>query len=90
MFLVRDIHTHGPRQAIVRGILQTCTDLGIDVIAEGVENTQEFAWFKSHGVELFQGYFFARPAFEILPGYAVPAESVRGRPSCVVVGRSAL
>jgi EAL domain-containing protein (putative c-di-GMP-specific phosphodiesterase class I) len=68
--LVRDIPTHGPRQAIVRGVLQTCADLGIDVIAEGVETGAEFAWFKAHDVQLFQGYFFARPAFECLPAFA--------------------
>jgi blue light- and temperature-responsive anti-repressor len=73
MFLVRDIHTHGPRQAIVRGILQTCTDLGIDVIAEGVESAAEFAWFRAHEVHLFQGYFFARPGLETLPGPGIPA-----------------
>jgi EAL domain-containing protein (putative c-di-GMP-specific phosphodiesterase class I) len=68
--LVRNIPTHGPRQAIVRGILQTCTDLGIDVIAEGVETGAEFDWFKAHDVQLFQGYFFAKPAFECLANFS--------------------
>lgn len=90
MFLVRDIHAHGPRQAIVRGILQTCTDLGIDVIAEGVETALEFAWFKSHGVELFQGYFFARPALENLPGYAVETVGLRSRAVAALASYSAL
>jgi EAL domain-containing protein (putative c-di-GMP-specific phosphodiesterase class I) len=74
MHLIRDIPTHGPRQAIVRGILQTCADLGIDVIAEGVESAAEFAWFKAHEVQLFQGYFFAPPAFECLATFS--AESL--------------
>lgn len=37
MNLVRGIERDGPRQAIVRAIMQVCEDLGIDVIAEGVE-----------------------------------------------------
>lgn len=67
MHLVRDIESHGPRQAIVRGILRTCWDLGIDVIAEGVESTQEYEWLSSEGIELFQGWLFAQPGFEQLP-----------------------
>jgi len=67
MNLVRDIASRGPRQAIVRAILQVCEDLGIEVIAEGVESMDEFRWFVDHGVNLFQGYLIARPGFESLP-----------------------
>jgi EAL domain-containing protein (putative c-di-GMP-specific phosphodiesterase class I) len=67
MNLVRGIASRGPRQAIVRAMVQVCDDLGIDVIAEGVESQEEFAWFVGHGVRLFQGYLFARPGFESLP-----------------------
>ena len=67
MNLVRGIEKHGPRQAIVRAVVQVCGDLGIDVIAEGVESLEEYAWFAEHGVHLFQGYLFAKPGFESLP-----------------------
>lgn len=67
MYLVRGIDSNGPRQAIVRGILRTCLDLGIDVIAEGVETNDEYDWLRNEGVELFQGWLFARPEFEQLP-----------------------
>jgi EAL domain-containing protein (putative c-di-GMP-specific phosphodiesterase class I) len=66
MQLVRNIDSNGPRQAIVRAVIQACDDLGIDVLAEGVETEAEQRWFKRNGVRLFQGYFFARPAFEAL------------------------
>lgn len=72
MLLVRDIATKGPRQAIVRGVLRTCEDLGIDVVAEGVETLDEFAWLHGEGIELFQGYFFARPGFRVLPEVHYP------------------
>ena len=65
--LVRNIDTNGPRQAIVRGILRTCQDLGIDVVAEGVESNAECKWFFDEGIELIQGYFLAKPGFEALP-----------------------
>lgn len=70
--LVRDIATHGPRQAIVRGVLRTCGDLGIDVVAEGVETLDEYQWLRDEGVGLFQGYLFARPAFRRLPEVLYP------------------
>ncbi len=66
MHLVRGIERKGPRQAIVRGILRTCRDLGIDIIAEGVETLEEYEWLRSEGIELFQGMLFAEPAFERL------------------------
>jgi blue light- and temperature-responsive anti-repressor len=67
MHLVRDIDGNGPRQAIVRAVIQACDDLGIEVIAEGIETEPEYRWFKRAGVRLFQGYLFARPGFQSLP-----------------------
>jgi len=67
MQLVRGTESDGPRQAIVRGIAQTCGDLGIDIIAEGVETEAEYTWFRQEGIELFQGYLFSPPLFEQLP-----------------------
>lgn len=66
MCLVRGIEGRGPRQAIVRAVIQVCDDLGIDLIAEGVETQAEFKWFERAGVRLFQGFYFGRPAFEAL------------------------
>lgn len=73
MWLVRGIESHGPRQAIVRGLIQTCGDLGIDIIAKGVETTDEFGWLQEEGIELFQGYLFGRAEFEQLPLPSIPA-----------------
>ena len=72
MNLVRGIERHGPRQSIVRAVVQVCGDLGIDVIAEGVESLAEYTWFAEQGVRLFQGYLFAKPGFESLPAAQFP------------------
>lgn len=72
MQLVSGIHRRGPRQAIVRGVLRTCEDLGIDVIAEGVEDIGEMDWLIEEGVHLFQGFLFAEPGFECLPAVEFP------------------
>jgi EAL domain-containing protein (putative c-di-GMP-specific phosphodiesterase class I) len=71
--LVRSIDSNGPRQAIVRALVQACDDLGIDVLAEGVETQAEQRWFRRVGVRLFQGYLYGRPAFEALPLPLYPA-----------------
>jgi EAL domain-containing protein (putative c-di-GMP-specific phosphodiesterase class I) len=78
MNLVRGIDSRGPRQAIVRAIVQACGDLGIDVLAEGVETVAEYLWFRSAGVDLYQGHLFAKPGFECLPGFRDPGLPLAG------------
>jgi blue light- and temperature-responsive anti-repressor len=70
--LIRGIERNGPRQSIVRAIDGICLELGIDVIAEGVETQGEYAWLTSQGIHLFQGYLFAKPAFECFPPVHYP------------------
>jgi EAL domain-containing protein (putative c-di-GMP-specific phosphodiesterase class I) len=67
MQLVHQIDRKGPRQAIIRGIVRTCFDLGIEIIAEGVETREEYDWLRGEGIGLFQGFLFSAPAFEALP-----------------------
>ncbi|MGB7135370.1 MAG: EAL domain-containing protein [Acidobacteriaceae bacterium] len=79
MRLIRGIDRHPPRQALVRAILQACADLHIHVIAEGVETSAEFAWLSAQNIRLFQGYLFARPAFECFPPVHFPALAPEAR-----------
>lgn len=72
MELVRGVESKGPRQAIVRGVLRTCEDLGIEIVAEGVESRDEYDWLSGEGIKLFQGYLFARPGFRVLPEVQFP------------------
>lgn len=66
MGLVRGVDTDRARQSISRGLLRICQELGIQVIAEGIETAGERDFFSHEGVALMQGYFFARPAFRAL------------------------
>jgi len=72
MALVRDIDTSASRRAIVRGIIQVADEMSIRVIAEGIESVAEWQCLESLGVELFQGFLFARPAFEALADVDIP------------------
>ncbi len=64
--LIRHIDQNKGRQAIVKGIVQVCNELEIRVIAEGVETYEELAVLQSFGIELFQGFYFAKPKFQNL------------------------
>ncbi len=66
MALIRHIDTDKRRQIIVKNAIAMCRDLSIEVIAEGVETREELAALQDMGVELFQGYYFAKPAFRAL------------------------
>lgn len=72
MALVRDIDTHQPKQAIVKGVIAMCGDLGIRVLAEGIETGAERDFLRGAGVRLMQGYLFCKPAFRAL-GVIEPA-----------------
>ncbi|WP_182085226.1 EAL domain-containing protein [Aureimonas sp. ME7] len=67
MKLIRGIETSRPRQVIVASIAAAARALDIEVLAEGIETEDEFTVLKAAGIALFQGYWFARPAFEALP-----------------------
>lgn len=68
--LIGDIHHNNIKQSIFSGICQICKRLSIDIVAEGVENSGEYFWLRDAGVSFFQGFYFARPAFEALPDVA--------------------
>jgi EAL domain-containing protein (putative c-di-GMP-specific phosphodiesterase class I) len=72
MRLTRGIERPGPRQAVIRAIRLGCFELGIDVIAEGVETVAEYAWLADQNIRLFQGHLFSRPAFEAFPPVHFP------------------
>ncbi|MFK7885909.1 MAG: EAL domain-containing protein [Gammaproteobacteria bacterium] len=46
---------------IVAAIIALARELGLDVVAEGVETRDEVAWLQSHGCHFAQGYLLARP-----------------------------
>ncbi|HXM40509.1 MAG TPA: EAL domain-containing protein [Bryobacteraceae bacterium] len=46
---------------IIRTIVSLAHNLGIDIIAEGVETAQQLAQLKILGCEYAQGYYFGRP-----------------------------
>ena len=72
MGLIRNLDTDQSRRAIVGHLVRMCEEMGIQVIAEGVETTGERDALRDAGIYLMQGYLFARPSFQAV----VPVEAV--------------
>ena len=65
---VRDIDTDENDKAIAKATIAMAQSLGLQLIAEGVENQQQLSFLWTHGCRVMQGYYFARP---------MPAEQVQ-------------
>ena len=51
-----------PRSRIVlRSVIGMCKELGMNVIAEGVETEEQLAYLKEQGCDAYQGYYFDKP-----------------------------
>lgn len=59
--LVRNIDTSGVNQLIVAAVLDLSSRMGLRVIAEAIETGAELATLQLLGVDLMQGYYFAKP-----------------------------
>lgn len=64
MALIRGIDQDPRRRSIVSGMLAIARDLGIELICEGIETAGERDALSDLGVELMQGFLFARPVFQ--------------------------
>ena len=48
-------------RAITDAIISMAQPLGLDVVAEGVENPQQMEYLRERGCDIAQGYFFTQP-----------------------------
>ncbi|MEB0141298.1 EAL domain-containing protein, partial [Undibacterium sp. CCC2.1] len=47
--------------AVARSVIQLCRELGILIIAEGVEKAEQYHWLAENGCHLVQGAWVAPP-----------------------------
>ncbi len=76
MSLVRDVSRSPTKAKLVRSMCSVCHDMGVLVVAEGVETVEERDCVVSLGCDLLQGYLLGRPAKPFPPfswGDAPPA-----------------
>lgn len=67
MELIRDIDKHPVKQVIIKNCIAMFNELNITVLAEGIETREEMFFLRDSGVDLMQGYLFAKTGFESLP-----------------------
>ncbi|OYW02638.1 MAG: hypothetical protein B7Z58_07180 [Acidiphilium sp. 37-64-53] len=67
MVLIRDIDRDKVRQSLVRHCVGLCDDLGILMVAEGIETLAEYQTLRGLGVKFIQGYLLAKPGWRRLP-----------------------
>lgn len=67
MALVRNVDQDSARQRIVKHCIDMLHELGCLALAEGMETAAEAQWLQAAGIDLMQGYLFAKPGFEQLP-----------------------
>jgi EAL domain-containing protein (putative c-di-GMP-specific phosphodiesterase class I) len=72
MSLVRGIDRSPVKQKLVRSIITLCTELGIQLVAEGIETREERDSLITLGGDLCQGYLFAKPG----RGFPIPVMDV--------------
>ena len=58
---VDDINTGANGQAIIKAIMALAKQLGLKVVAEGVEEESQLDFLKQNGCETIQGYLLGRP-----------------------------
>lgn len=74
MSIVRDVHKSLDKQNVLENLVSYAKKRNIIILAEGVETIDEIDVLLRFGVDLFQGYFFAKPSFDIIP---IPEEKIQ-------------
>ncbi len=58
---VKDLTVDTHSEALVEAIIAMAGGLGLDIVAEGVENRQQLEFLYKRGVHIIQGYYFSPP-----------------------------
>jgi EAL domain-containing protein (putative c-di-GMP-specific phosphodiesterase class I) len=66
MSLVRGVHAQPTKLTLVRTMIAMCRELGMQVVAEGIETPEERDAMVNAGCDLLQGYLFAKPGAQFL------------------------
>ncbi|WP_226583857.1 EAL domain-containing protein [Halobacillus litoralis] len=61
---VQDCHTNARNQEFLYKVMNHADQLGIDVLAEGIETKEEWDWLQELGADYGQGYYIGRPQAE--------------------------
>jgi PAS domain S-box-containing protein len=62
-FLVKDLTKDPARRALIRAVVGFASEVGVTIVAEGIESAGQATALQALGVQCGQGYYIAPPAF---------------------------
>ena len=62
MQYAQNVATDAQKQKVAKKFLEKAFEIGSIPLAEGIETREDFDWLKQRGYQLFQGYYFGKPA----------------------------
>lgn len=76
--LITGVNEHFHKLEVVRSFVQMSNRIGCLVLAEGVETSDEAMCLLGNGIDVFQGFYFARPApgLDAVPGMAAKVDAL--------------
>jgi diguanylate cyclase (GGDEF)-like protein/PAS domain S-box-containing protein len=58
---INDVATDQQAHLLVKSVIDLANNFGLKVVAEGVEDEEQFELLKSLGIKIYQGFYFSRP-----------------------------
>ena len=58
---IRGIGIDGNTEAIIKTIIQLSKTIGVEVVAEGVENSEQLKFLEANNCSYFQGHLLSKP-----------------------------
>lgn len=77
MDLIRNLDTSLVRRQIVKSLVGLAEEMGLLLVAEGIQTENELRALRDIGVRYVQGYLFARPQIGVLPSVGEQLSAVR-------------
>jgi EAL domain-containing protein (putative c-di-GMP-specific phosphodiesterase class I) len=84
LMMVRDIHTSFVKREMLKAIHSLASNVGADVIAEGIERVEELETLLELGIPYGQGFLFARPQAQFVEIPTVARQAVAEVPGLIV------
>jgi EAL domain-containing protein (putative c-di-GMP-specific phosphodiesterase class I) len=84
LMMVRDIDTSFVKREMLKAIHSLASNVGADVIAEGIERPEELETLLELGIPYGQGFLFARPHPQLIEVPSAVRRAVAGVPGLIV------
>lgn len=64
MSFIHQIGKNPRTHSILRSVIELSHELGLTVVAEGVETSEHVSFLQQNGCDFIQGYYYSRPVEE--------------------------